>query len=437
MRREIALSVALLGFAGSAQAAGFDCTQAHTPAEHYICTHPQISAYDTELNRRYRRLMRALTHNPRLRPAARTRMQHVYRRRMQAWIEDRDTYCAPFDAWFTDKCMQGYYARQNRLLWDILAHDHPDKASERMLRYRLYRRENTPYIDEEALRQVAAPAQMRRWLKARDDWADPLTRPVCRDVPAPKLEACMHQAAHQAQAAWERLIAHCGAHRRIEESGRVIRISRALVRSGDEEYCQECRIFRRAQLRKLFDPGALQAWPLIDCERNATGRSSCTSETSRHHTTETERIAYITPHYVVLEDYLHTYTGGMHGDFQTEYALYDRHTGAHLVWSDLFVDAAPLREKIIALTRRTIETDPSDDNRSLFAQAVSNFELTPEGATFHFGLYTAGYADGEPHFALSRTFLRPYMRPRIYRCAFAPDEPIRDTCDPHGLPKIP
>ena len=126
-------------------------------------------------------------------------------------------------------------------------------------------------------------------------------------------------------------------------------------------------------------------------------------------------------HYASLKFDILEYTGGAHPNHYIGTFVFDKKSGVPLTLTDLFIDTDTALKAISRLTadqirrQRKRELSPMEQG-GLYpsAQHYQYFALTRKGVHFFFPPYQIGsYSEGEQQVHLSRTSVRPWIKPAI------------------------
>jgi len=408
-----------------AHAASFDCTKASTTIEKRICSDANLSRLDEEMAALYKKVL-TLSQKNTISKYDGASIYHYFKQKQKKWLKERNKSCSSYKGKEQKACLTSYYQAQIKKL---------NTFADGGLVYRnfgnvIYEDTHKPYIatwfkpymSKEEYKEFFA-----EWLR----WTDAYK--VCKDRFDVIDDSCAQRVAKEKRQYYEKLLEKYKNNRYLIANGKCIKIQKQPFAFFDEEsgMCRTFSIYKRSELQKLFDKPLEIEEISIEIPNNV---KECNADSSDYYENNIETILYITDNILVLKSERSDYTGGAHGDFESDYTNLDRHTGKIITWKNLFGKKRPFYRYIVKSVRERIGFEHveklSDDELYDMAASTYRMQLTPKGIVIWFGLYEiSGYGAGEPSFLIPLKKLKRVMSKEKFAYYFAKPIKLQNHCN--------
>ena len=403
------------------QAASFDCAKAYTSIEKHICSDVNLSALDEELAKVYKKVLKFSIKN-KISKYEGSSNYNFFKQKQKKWLKQRNKNCTNFKDDEQKECLFSYYTSRIDKLKEF---------SDAGLLYEnfghvVYKYTHRPYIIQ-FFKPYLDRASYKKLSKEILDWEK--SYEVCRNRFGVLDENCTKKVTKEKTAYYMTLLENCKNNRYLKENGKNIILKRNSLSFEQDNICHIYNIYKKSEIRKLCKNEPEFSEIKVTIPKNT---KPCSRDTHNIFDEHDESISLINKNIVVIKTENFDYSGGLHGDFESNYLNLDRNSGKMIRWSDLFGEKKKvLYHFIVRHMRNLIDLEYleklSDDELYNMTALTDRMQLTPRGVVIWFGLYEiSGYADGEPSFLIPLKKLKKVMTYEKFIYYFA--KPLKLYC---------
>ncbi len=406
-----------------AHAASFDCTKARTSIEKQICSDANLSTLDEELAKVYKKVLKLSIQN-KLSKYDGSSNYNFFKQKQKKWLKARNKNCSKHKGNEQKECLLSYYTSRIEKLKEFDDGAMVYRNFGHLLYLYTHRPDLLqffkPYLDKKSYKKLSK--EILAWEKSYE---------VCRNRFGVLDENCTKKVAKEKRAYYDTLLTHYKNNRYLKTDGKCIKLKRNSLSFEQEDMCHIYNIYKKSEIQKLCKIEPEFSEIKLNIPKNA---KSCSKDSHRIFDEHDESISFINKNIVVIKTENFDYTGGLHGDYESNYLNLDRNSGKMIQWDDIFEKKKKVLYRfIVRHMRNLIDLEYleklSDNELYDMATATDRIQLTPKGVVVWFGLYEiSGYADGEPSFLIPLKKLKKIMTHEKFTYYFAKPLRLMSVC---------
>ena len=407
-----------------AHAASFNCTKARTSIEKQICSDANLSVLDEELAKVYKKVLQLSIHN-KLSKYDGSSNYNFFKQKQKKWLKARNKNCSKYKGNEQKECLLSYYTSRIEKLKEFDDGAMVYRNFGHLIYLYTHRPDLLqffkPYLDKKSYKKLSK--EILAWEKSYE---------VCRNRFGVLDENCTKKVAKEKRAYYDTLLTHYKNNRYLKTDGKCIKLKRNSFSFEQEDICHIYNIYKKSEIQKLCKKEPEFNETKLIIPKNA---KACSRDSHRIFYEEDESISLLSKNIVVIKTENFDYTGGLHGDYESNYLNLDRNSGKIIQWNDIFTQKKKvLYPFIVRHMRNLIDLEYleklSDNELCDMATATNRMQLTPKGVVVWFGLYEiSGYANGEPSFLVPLKKLKKVMTHEKFIYYFAKPIKLYSICN--------
>ena len=385
-------------------AASFDCKKARTSVEKHICSDANLSTLDEELAKVYKKVLKLSIQN-RLSKYDGSSNYNFFKQKQKKWLKARNKNCSKYKGNEQKECLLSYYTSRIEKLKEFDDGAMVYRNFGNLLYLYTHRpyllQFFKPYLDKLSYKKLSK--EILAWEKSYE---------VCRNRFGVLDENCTKKVAKEKRSYYDTLLTSYENNRYLKTDGKCIKLKRNSLSFEEEGMCHIYNIYKKSEIQKLCKKEPEFSETKLTIPNNT---KVCSRDSHRMFDEEDESISSINKNIVVIKTENFDYSGGLHGDYESNYLNLDRNSGKTIQWNDIFGEKKKVFYPfIVRHMKNLIDLEYleklSDNELYDMATATDRMQLTPKGVVVWFGLYEISrYADGEPSFLIPLKKLKKVM----------------------------